>query len=450
MVEFAGIPGPIPSYPLGNLLSFVGALPWETTSGFLANYGPICVIWFGSSPNIVINSPELFKTVLDTNYLDYYKDSPKKALLPVITRFTPFLANPPAWKAARAADSFSSEWFGKWLENQIPILRDFFSLRTSELNQEANTDNPELAEILQKMSFDGFSLSVAGKLLPESIYQKFVYMGKVGSSRLTSILLPSFVPSVKFYWKRWKWFSYFKNLIQEAEKDTNPFATDLIQWQLANISHTTGFPASAGIANVFYGGVYSVTSVILTIIWLLSQKENKNHEEKLRLEAKKLFSNNPNFTWEDIDKLPFLDKVIREAMRIYPPVPFYLRNSIHDKYVNLGGHKIPPNTPVLISNYSMHHSENHWESPLQFNPERWTKQVTQDNPYGSDYFFPFGRGPRACLGMPYALMYIKLMIASFYNIAKFEPAINASYTQDFFFGVMIPKGIRGKIILDSK
>ena len=52
--------------------------------------------------------------------------------------------------------------------------------------------------------------------------------------------------------------------------------------------------------------------------------------------------------------------------------------------------------------------------------------------------------------MPYALMYIKLMIASFYNIAKFEPAINASYTQDFFFGVMIPKGIRGKIILDSK
>ena len=47
--DFEGIPGPIPSFPLGNLSSFIGATPWETIAGMRVNFGDICLVWFKSA-----------------------------------------------------------------------------------------------------------------------------------------------------------------------------------------------------------------------------------------------------------------------------------------------------------------------------------------------------------------------------------------------------------------
>ncbi len=449
IAEFNGISGPSPSFPLGNLLSFVGENPWETIAGFSINYGEICLVWFGSSPHLIINSPDLFREVLETNWTDYYKDSPKKALEPVITSYSPFLANPPAWKSMRDSDSFSSPWSPKWISQQVLILKESIKLRTNGLAKFSSKKSLDLTHTIQKMSFDSFSISVSGKILPESIYDIFTYMGKVGADRLTSLFVPKYIPSVFFYWKRRKWFSYFSKLVKEVESNPNPNSSDLINWIFASGSKYSDKGTAINLANVFYGGVYSVTSVLVTAIWLLSQIKNKHFEEKLKLEIKETFNKDNEITFKEIEEMSFLDKVVRESMRIFPPVPLYLRNSSKSKVVKLGKNRIPPNTPILISNYALHHSDVRWENPLEFNPERWTKDVITNNPYGSDYFFPFGRGPRACMGMSYALINIKLTLASFYSIARFEPDLKSNYVQGFFFGVMMPQTVTGKIVLDE-
>lgn len=244
--------------------------------------------------------------------------------------------------------------------------------------------------------------------------------------------------------------AYYRDQLPKQE------ASDLIQWTSKKGAKISDAALIANTADVFYGGVYSVTSNFATVVWLLSQPENKVYEEKLKKEVKSVQKNKETFSNSDLDKMEFLDKVIREAMRLLPPVPFYSRNSsktqvvfLNDKIKNKE-YKVPTNTPIILSNYFLHRTEEHWKNALEFNPERWTLEVIKSNPYGSDYFFPFGRGPRSCMGMPYALTYLKTAIASFYAKARFEPSNKAKYEQSFFFGVMMPSGLTGKVVLDSK
>ena len=453
--KFEAFPGPTPSFPLGNLDLLLGQNPWEATSGLAQNYGNIYVLWFASTPQIVVNSPDFFREVLDSSWSDYHKDAPLKQLNPVITKYTPFLANPPQWQSMRANNPFSADWFSDWLKKQPEVLSAGMSLIVSALAAKSKAENLDLTKVLQKVSFDSFSLSVAGKYLPEFVYKLFVSLGKTGSRRLVNPFILSFVLNPFFYLKRKIWLGYFEKLINTADNEMNSQATDLIQWTSREGAKISDVSLTANTADIFYGGVYSVTSNFVTVVWFLSQPENKKYEEKLKKEIKSVLKNKQTFTYADLEKMEFLDKVIREAMRILPPVPFYSRNSSNTQVVFLKDkqknkeYKIPTNTPIVLSNYFLHRTEEHWKNALEFNPERWTKEVMKDNPYGSDYFFPFGRGPRSCMGMPYALMYLQTAIASFYAKARFEPTNKAKYEQSFFFGVMMPSGLKGKVVLDQ-
>jgi cytochrome P450 len=455
MRNFASFPGPTPSFPLGNLDLLLGQNPWEATSGLAQNYGNIYVLWFASSPQLVINSPDFFRDVLETSWASYHKDSPLKQLTPVITKYTPFLANQPQWQNMRANNPFSADWFNDWLKKQPEVLSSGMAITVSELAAQSKAKNLELTDVLQKVSFDSFSLSVAGKYLPKFAYKLFVSLGKTGSKRLVNPFILSFVLNPFFYLKRKIWLGYFEKLINAAENAINPLATDLIQWTSQKGAKISDVALIANTADIFYGGVYSVTSNFATVVWFLSQPENKKYEEKLKKEVKSILKNKESFSYSDLEKMEFLEKVIREAMRLLPPVPFYSRNSstnqvlfLKDKIKNKE-YKIPTNTPIILSNYFLHRTEQHWDNALEFNPERWTNEVMKSNPYGSDYFFPFGRGPRSCMGMPYALTFLRTAIATFYAKARFEPTNKSKYEQSFFFGVMMPSGLKGKVILDQ-
>lgn len=453
LAKYEMFSGPTPSFPLGNLNLLLGQNPWEVTSGLAQNYGKIYVLWFASSPQLVVNSPEFFSQILDSDWENYHKDSPIKQLNPVITKYTPFLANSPQWQNMRAKNPFSADWFPDWLSKQTPILSSGMSNTILALASKSKSESLDLTKTLQRVSFDSFSLAIAGKYLPDSIYKLFVSLGKTGSKRLVNPFILSFVLSPFFYLKRKKWLGYFEKLINTSENELNPDALDLIQWTSRKGADISDESLTANTANIFYGGVYSVTSNFATVVWLLSRPENKKNLEKLKLEVKSFCKNN-EIRFSDLNKMEFLDKVIREAMRLLPPVPFYSRNSsttqvlfLKDKQKNKE-YKIPTNTPIVLSNYFLQRTEEHWKDALEFKPERWTSEVIKKNPYGSDYFFPFGRGPRSCMGMPFALLYLKTSIAMFYSKARFEPDIDAKYEQSFFFGVMMPSGLKGKIILD--
>jgi cytochrome P450 len=113
-------------------------------------------------------------------------------------------------------------------------------------------------------------------------------------------------------------------------------------------------------------------------------------------------------TAEDIPKLQYTEKVLRESMRLYPPVwtmGRYVENDYH-----VGEYTIPAGSSILMSQYVMHHDPRYYEEPEQFNPDRWTTKFKTDLPRFS--YFPFGGGIRGCIGEPFAWMEGILIIAT--------------------------------------
>jgi cytochrome P450 len=110
----------------------------------------------------------------------------------------------------------------------------------------------------------------------------------------------------------------------------------------------------------------------------------------------------------DLANLPYLEWVINESWRIYPPAWIQGRRAI--EAYDLDGYHFPANTVALISQWVTHNLPDIWGDPENFRPERWNPASGQKVPQGA--YFPFGGGPRICIGMPFAEMETKLLLAS--------------------------------------
>ena len=137
---------------------------------------------------------------------------------------------------------------------------------------------------------------------------------------------------------------------------------------------------------------HETTANALSFCWYLLAK-NPETTAALRQEAKAVFGKGP-ITAEVISELKVADRVLREAMRLYPPVWAIERDPIED--VNLGGFDVPKGTTVLLSQWLTHRDPRHWENPLQFDPDRFLPERSAHRPRYA--YFPFGAGPRVCVG----------------------------------------------------
>ncbi|GCE24331.1 hypothetical protein KDK_81310 [Dictyobacter kobayashii] len=113
-------------------------------------------------------------------------------------------------------------------------------------------------------------------------------------------------------------------------------------------------------------------------------------------------------TLDDLPALPYLESVINEAWRFYPPAWRQARMALED--FELDGYHIPAGTIAILSQWVVHNLPDIWGDPENFRPERWDKQQGQQIPQGA--YFPFGLGPRICIGMPFAQLETKLLLAT--------------------------------------
>jgi cytochrome P450 len=129
--------------------------------------------------------------------------------------------------------------------------------------------------------------------------------------------------------------------------------------------------------------------------------------EKLLAELHTVLAGRPP-TLEDLPNLPYLEWVINESWRYYPPAWRQARQPLHD--FELDGYHIPADTIVILSQWVLHNLPEIWGDPENFRPERWDPANDQKLPQGA--YFPFGLGPRMCIGMPFAQLETKLLLAT--------------------------------------
>jgi len=111
--------------------------------------------------------------------------------------------------------------------------------------------------------------------------------------------------------------------------------------------------------------------------------------------------------WDDLHTLPYTRMVIAEALRLYPPTWVTARTPV--SAVELGGYVIPAGAVLLLSPYTMHRHPAFWEAPEHYEPERFRREHSLGRPRYA--YFPFGGGPRLCLGQGLALLVLQVIVA---------------------------------------
>lgn len=113
-------------------------------------------------------------------------------------------------------------------------------------------------------------------------------------------------------------------------------------------------------------------------------------------------------TLEDLDRLPFTDAVIKEAMRLYPPAAMISRQAIEEDEIL--GWRIPAQSIVTMAQWVVHRDPRFFDQPDNFMPHRWTPEFEAQLPKFA--YFPFGGGQRICIGNAFAMMEAKLVLAT--------------------------------------
>jgi cytochrome P450 len=151
---------------------------------------------------------------------------------------------------------------------------------------------------------------------------------------------------------------------------------------------------------------YETTANALAWTWYLLS-ENPGPAAALRAELRAVLGGRVP-TVQDLPLLPYNRMVLEESMRLYPPAWILGRRAVADDM--LGEHVIPAGSVVAISPYLMHRHPDHWEEPERFDPERFTKERSVGRkPFA---YFPFGGGPRLCIGHNFAMLEAQLIIAT--------------------------------------
>ncbi|ELZ28063.1 cytochrome P450 [Halogeometricum pallidum JCM 14848] len=113
----------------------------------------------------------------------------------------------------------------------------------------------------------------------------------------------------------------------------------------------------------------------------------------------------------DLPELTYTEQVVKESMRLYPPVPGIVREPVKPDVV--GGYEIPPGATVRMHQWVVHRDARWYDDPLAFEPERWTDDFEQSLPRLA--YFPFAAGPRRCIGDRFAMLEARLLLATIYQ-----------------------------------
>jgi cytochrome P450 len=152
---------------------------------------------------------------------------------------------------------------------------------------------------------------------------------------------------------------------------------------------------------------HDTTALTLTYTWFLLS-EHPAVEARLHEELDDALDEGSEPTIDDVQELDYLDWVIHESMRLYPPVYNIFRTP--EEPVELDGYRVPPDAPIMLPQWAVHRSADHWDDPETFDPERWRPERRADRHRFA--YFPFGGGPRHCIGKHLALLEAKLIVAT--------------------------------------
>lgn len=185
--------------------------------------------------------------------------------------------------------------------------------------------------------------------------------------------------------------------------------------------------------DMFIAGTDTTSS---TLEWAMAELlSNPETMVKAQAEIESMIGQNGLIQEPDISELPYIQAVVKETLRLHPPVPLLLPRKA-DTDVEIFGYIVPKDAQVLVNVWAIGRDPNVWENPTRFEPERFGGKETDVK--GRDYeLTPFGAGRRICPGLPLAVKMVSLMLVSL--LYSFDWKLPNTVDMDETFGVTLHK-----------
>ena len=413
-VEFAPeLSGPIGLYRFGR--DPLGSLERAKT-----RHGDAVLFGQFAKKNVLFSDPEAIEAMLVGRHADFAKDLFTKDLAELLG--AGLLTNEgDAWKAKRKqmAPSFQPREIAGYGETMVMCAEHSLSeLREGEL-------------------FDAYSammrlaLDVVARTLFGSEFERFDEVEEC--LRISDSAYRDLWRTWRAFVRRWLPLAAFRDL-REARDRLDVVLLAIIKKKRENpgkdmLSRLLELTDDAGrgmtdsevrdeAMTVFLAG-HETTALALTYTLHLLATHPTEYACLLDEVDRELAGRRPSVA--DAPKLTYTDAVVRESLRLYPPVWAMARLAARD--TELCGVPLPKGTQALASQWVLHRDARFFTSPERFRPERWISGETSALPRFA--YFPFGGGPRVCIGQHFALLEVTLILARFAQSVRFEREPNA-------------------------
>ncbi|XP_040355132.1 cytochrome P450 3A11 [Ixodes scapularis] len=474
-----GIPGPMPSLFSGNLSELIEKGSRLSFEEWVKKYGNLVGFYNGAEPMLIVKDLELIKRIQIkdfsnfrgrgvTSRVDLEHEGSSHSLV---------TANGNRWKSIRSllTPAFTSSNMKK-ISSLMDICTDEFLEVLDSLHDQDEAF--EIRQVFQKLSMDVIVRSAFGAKSNIQKNPEITDMNGIAKDILlhleafkTSCLmfLIACFPELSFIWKLiLMWRNRFMKLPVEKicnglmpiinMRRSNPAAhrQDLLQLMLdseaeegadVNVhdltvsyyedrSKTTESKESSrkrrfltnlevhANAVLFLIAGFETSSTALTFTTYLLAK-HQDVQDRLRSEICAILKKDGKFNYDNVFSMQFLDQVITESLRFYPPVVgFVTRTCQHDyHYKDL---KIPAGLSIVIPQYQLQHDPNLWSDPETFDPERFSAE--NKGSFDPMAFQAFGNGPRNCVGMRFAQLEMKLTLAKM--LAKYKFLLDDRHVEE--------------------
>ncbi|KAF3438795.1 hypothetical protein FNV43_RR21560 [Rhamnella rubrinervis] len=414
------LPPSPPKLPLIGNLHYLGSLPHRSLRELARKYGhDLMLLHLGQTPTLVVSSAEMLRQILKSHD-SIFSNRPKTTANSILLygcRDVGFSPYGEYWRQVRKVSVVELLSMKRVLQFQF-VRDEEVSVMLNRIRKAcADGASINLSDVFIAISNNIVSRCVLGDCYEEENgTSRLGELGRMVTIHLLEFSVGDFFPYMGWIDVNWM---LFDEVVQEhkarLENDAGNFqAKDFVDILLLLQKDgmlefdLTKNDLKAILVDMFLGGSDTTST---TLEWLMAELiKHPNVMKKLQEEVRRVVGQKTNIEMNDINKMEYLNCVMKETLRLHPPAPLLLPRETR-KNIEMGGYHIPAKTRVFINAWAIQRDPRLWDRPEEFIPERFQNNSVD---YRSQdlQFVPFGLGRRGCPGMSFALASTEFVIAN--------------------------------------